>query len=308
MTDSIIRQQKTRSKRRKSSAVNSRNVRAKSEEEKVKRSGSAWIWFYDNIDGGNDLNTIGEKDLMVHSEKLPFIKINNDKKAMYKEYKEKLPQGVLEDTICPRMSVIGAYDVISKLTEEQKDSVRLIGLDGILELRPFKICRELCLYLVNEFDCDTRMLNINGRKISVGPSDISHVLGLKDHGFRVSTCAPSDDTTIDSNYLKLNKLKDDLLNMEDVDEQFKRKFALYTFGVFFCPAVKPEVDKGFLSIVTYINKLAEINLAHLVFDCLVQGIRERQQTKNMYVRGCLAFFMVSIIYILSPYFKSFTNY
>ncbi|KAL3849806.1 hypothetical protein ACJIZ3_011688 [Penstemon smallii] len=163
MTNSIIGQQKTRSKRRKSSAVNSRNVRAKSEEEKVKRPGSAWIWFYANIDGGNDLNTIGEKDLMerikekYHSlsdiEKLPFIKINNDKKAMYEEYKEKLPQGVPKDTICTRMSVIGAYDVISKLTEEQKDFVRLIGLDGILELRPFKICRELCLYLVNEFDC-----------------------------------------------------------------------------------------------------------------------------------------------------------
>ncbi|KAL3819353.1 hypothetical protein ACJIZ3_005258 [Penstemon smallii] len=63
------------SKRRKCSVVNSRNVRAKFEEENVKRPGSAWIWFYKlerekmksaNIDGGNDLNTIGEKDLMEH--------------------------------------------------------------------------------------------------------------------------------------------------------------------------------------------------------------------------------------------------
>ncbi|KAL3820260.1 hypothetical protein ACJIZ3_006165 [Penstemon smallii] len=93
------------------------------------------------------------------------------------------------------MSVIGANDVVSKLTKEQKDSVRLIELN------------------------------------------------------------------VDSNYLKSNKLKADLLNMENADEQFKRKFAL--------------LDKGFLSIVTDINKLAKINLAHLVFDCLVKGIRER---------------------------------
>ncbi|KAL3849491.1 hypothetical protein ACJIZ3_011373 [Penstemon smallii] len=83
MTDSIIGQQKTRWKRRKSSAVNSRNVRAKSEEEKVKRPGSAWIWFYKherekmksaNIDGGNYLNTIGEKDLMERiKEKYPSL-------------------------------------------------------------------------------------------------------------------------------------------------------------------------------------------------------------------------------------------
>ncbi|KAL3820444.1 hypothetical protein ACJIZ3_006349 [Penstemon smallii] len=45
MTYSITGQQKMRSKRRKSSVVNSRNVRAKSEEEKVKRPGYAWIWF-----------------------------------------------------------------------------------------------------------------------------------------------------------------------------------------------------------------------------------------------------------------------
>ncbi|KAL3838911.1 hypothetical protein ACJIZ3_023502 [Penstemon smallii] len=296
MTYSITGQQKTRSKRRKSSVVNSRNVRAKYEDEKVKRPGSTWIWFYkherekmksSNIDGGNDLNTIGEKDLMEEkyhslsdSEKLPLNKINNDKKCNVQGVQRK-------DTICTRMSVIGAYDVVSKLTEEQKDFMRLIGLDGILELRPFKICRELCLYLVNEFDGDTCVLNINGRKINVTPSDISHVLGLKDHGVRVSTCVPSNDTAVDSNYLKLNKLKDDLLNMEDADEQFKRKFALYMLG--------------WISVLLYIdmdiNKLAEINLAHLVFDCLVQGIRERQQTKNMYVRGCLAFFMVSIIYI-----------
>ncbi|KAL3834273.1 hypothetical protein ACJIZ3_009009 [Penstemon smallii] len=144
------------------------------------------------------------------------------------------------------MSVIGAYDVISKLTEEQKDFVR-----------PFKIYGELCLYLVNEFDCDTCMLNINGRKISIGPSDISHVLGLKDHGVRVSTCVPFDDITVDSNYLNLNKLKDHLLNMEDTNDQFKHKFALYMFGVFLCHAVKPEVDKGILlsRILTNLMKL-----------------------------------------------------
>ncbi|KAL3850127.1 hypothetical protein ACJIZ3_012009 [Penstemon smallii] len=45
-----------RSKRRKTSVVNDRNVRAKSEEEKheLEKMKSA------NIDGGNDLNTIGK--------------------------------------------------------------------------------------------------------------------------------------------------------------------------------------------------------------------------------------------------------
>ncbi|KAL3826154.1 hypothetical protein ACJIZ3_022183 [Penstemon smallii] len=61
------------SKRRKTSVVNDRNVRAKSEEEK----------------------RIKEKyHLLSVSERLLFIKIKDDKKAMYKEYKEKLPQGV----------------------------------------------------------------------------------------------------------------------------------------------------------------------------------------------------------------------
>ncbi|KAL3828615.1 hypothetical protein ACJIZ3_009767 [Penstemon smallii] len=72
MTYSITGQQKI-SKRRKTSVVNDRNVRAKSEEEK----------------------RIKEKyHLLSVSERLPFIKIKDDKKAMYKEYKEKLPQGV----------------------------------------------------------------------------------------------------------------------------------------------------------------------------------------------------------------------
>ncbi|KAL3834272.1 hypothetical protein ACJIZ3_009008 [Penstemon smallii] len=72
------------SKRRKSSVVNGRNV------QKIKSS---------NIGGGNDLNTIGEKDLMEHikekyhslsdSEKLPFIKIN-DNKGYEKGNKQKI--------------------------------------------------------------------------------------------------------------------------------------------------------------------------------------------------------------------------
>ncbi|KAL3839179.1 hypothetical protein ACJIZ3_023770 [Penstemon smallii] len=63
------------SKRTKKLVVNSRNVREKSEEEKVKRPGYACIWFYKhkrekmksaNIDEENGLNTTGEKDLMEH--------------------------------------------------------------------------------------------------------------------------------------------------------------------------------------------------------------------------------------------------
>ncbi|KAL3839173.1 hypothetical protein ACJIZ3_023764 [Penstemon smallii] len=230
----------TVSKRSKKYLVNSRNVRSKFEEEKVKCKHKRGKMKSANIDEENDLNTTGEKDLMEHIKiniihfrivQNYFININNDKKAMYKEYKEKLPQRLARN--------------------------KRLWLDGILELRPSKICRELCLLLVNEFDCDTCMLNINGRKISVGHSDIIYVLGLEDHGVRA-----------------------DLLNMEDADEQFKRKFALYMFGFFF----------KFLSLTKDINKLVEINLAHLVFECSVEGIRERQQTKNMYARGSLAFF------------------
>ncbi|KAL3844085.1 hypothetical protein ACJIZ3_001488 [Penstemon smallii] len=81
MTYSITGQQKI-SKRRKTSVVNDRNVRAKSEEEK-------YNWKRDLM------KRIKEKyHLLSVSERLPFIKIKDDKKAMYKEYKEKLPQGV----------------------------------------------------------------------------------------------------------------------------------------------------------------------------------------------------------------------
>ncbi|KAL3849560.1 hypothetical protein ACJIZ3_011442 [Penstemon smallii] len=50
-----------------------------------------------------------------------------------------------------------------------------------------------------------------------------------------------------------------------------------------------------------------MNLAKLVFNCLVEGIRERQQTGNKYVRGCLAFLMLFYFELVKTKFQSWDN-
>ncbi|KAL3834077.1 hypothetical protein ACJIZ3_008813 [Penstemon smallii] len=295
------------------SKENIRNVRSKSEEKKVKRPGSSFIWFnkherekLKNVESENGLRNFRESEIrklikekynsLSVAEKSTYV---DDKKANYWQYKEKLSQGPPKHTICTRMSVIGAHNVIANLTKEQRDSVRSIGLGSLLDLRSFNICTELCSILVSAFNCDSCTLDINSTNVGISPGDVSNILGLKDSGIEVSRNVTSTVISGASVHLKLGNLKVELQNMKTADEKFKSKFTLFILGIFLCPVVKAEVDSGLLYIVDDTSKISEMNLAKLVFTCLVEGIRERQQTGNKYVRGCLAFFMVSMIsYVL----------
>ncbi|KAL3839023.1 hypothetical protein ACJIZ3_023614 [Penstemon smallii] len=139
MVESINVKSKMRCKRAGNSKENIRNVRSQSEEKKVKRPGSSFICKHEreklkNVESENGLRNFRESEMrklikekyisLSVAEKSTYV---DDKKANYRQYKEKLAQGPLMYTICTRMSVIGADNVIVNLSKEQRDSVRSIG-------------------------------------------------------------------------------------------------------------------------------------------------------------------------------------
>ncbi|XVF00334.1 hypothetical protein REPUB_Repub03eG0276100 [Reevesia pubescens] len=187
------------------------------------------------------------------------------------------------------------FNVLQRLTSEQKAAVKSMGFGSLLGLRCRTLRRSLCLWLLERFNIARHSLEICGERIPLSPGDVEHVMGLAACGKDVVNSGP-DDLIADlrHSYNATNRgisvrLLEERLAAPEAGEDFKRSFVLYALGTLLSPTARLDVSPSFLHFLINMDVVHQYNWGKFLLDRLVREVSRFHQGKQRAVGGCLLF-------------------
>ncbi|KAF7143268.1 hypothetical protein RHSIM_Rhsim05G0160000 [Rhododendron simsii] len=224
------------------------------------------------------------------------------------KHKAVLPPKPRKKKIQNRISLKSIVRIVQKLSLDQRRAVQLIGLGGILELRCTALNHPLCNWLVQKFDPVSRSLTVHGRTFLLTYSHVHEYLGINAQGNLIEL---EGNTSVEfsevyknlgmtNGVVQLKELREYLEKTEEVDDGFKRKFALYILGCFLCPTTKSGVSRSLINVVSDVAAMANQNWANLTLDFLCKGILDQRNKDHVQPSGCLFLLVVFYLDRVSP--------
>ncbi|KAF4356800.1 hypothetical protein F8388_000603 [Cannabis sativa] len=187
------------------------------------------------------------------------------------------------------------FNVLQRLTAEQREAVKCMGFGSLLDLRCRTLRRSLCLWLLERFNTTQCSLEICGHSIPLTPKDVEFVMGLAASGKDVINSGP-DDLILDlrHSYNATNRgisvrLLEEKLAVSEAGEDFKRSFVLYALGTLLSPTARLDVSPSFLHFLTNMSVIHQYNWGKFLLDRLVREVARFHQGKQRAVGGCLLF-------------------
>ncbi|XP_062107483.1 uncharacterized protein LOC133818563 isoform X2 [Humulus lupulus] len=187
------------------------------------------------------------------------------------------------------------FNVLQRLTAEQKEAVKCMGFGSLLHLRCRTLRRSLCLWLLERFNTTRCSLEICDDCIPLTPKDVEFVMGLAARGKDVVNSGP-DDLIVDlrHSYNATNRgisvrLLEERLAVSEAGEDFKRSFVLYALGTLLSPTARLDVSPSFLHFLTNMSVIHQYNWGKFLLDRLVREVARFRQGKQRAVGGCLFF-------------------
>ncbi|KAJ6752823.1 E3 UBIQUITIN-PROTEIN LIGASE SINA-LIKE 2 [Salix koriyanagi] len=187
------------------------------------------------------------------------------------------------------------FNVLQRLSAEQRAAVKIMGFGSLLDLRCRTLRRSLCLWLLERFNTSGCSLQICGVHIPLSPRDVEIVLGLAASGKDVINTGP-DDLIADlrHSYNATNRgisvrLLEERLAAPEAGEDFKRSFVLYALGTLLSPTARLDVSPSFLHFLTSMDVVHQYNWGKFLLDRLVREVSRFHQGKQRAVGGCLLF-------------------
>ena len=160
--------------------------------------------------------------------------------------------------------------------------------------------RDLCSWLVQNFDPFTSCIFLHGKSINLSPRDFEYIMGIKDGGVDIDVDLDVDDIDIlkdkycdDSGYIKLKSLEAKLVNESKVNDDFKRSFVLFAIATLIFPTLGLNLTPYNLVFLKDTSVINEKNWATWAFKRLVQGIQKFKAGRQKVVNGCVLFFEVT---------------
>lgn len=149
-----------------------------------------------------------------------------------------------ESNLSTRCRPQGLTELVSNLSDKQKEDIKSIGFDGLLKMQVMQLPTNMLGWLVNRFNGVSRMFRIDdNRKFVITPENICDVFLLpmnSEQTVMVFKKKESVDMVVDlkerfgiDGNLSLLSLKTFLLNgFKKSGEDFKRLFVLYSLSSF----------------------------------------------------------------------------
>ncbi|KAF3969557.1 hypothetical protein CMV_006662 [Castanea mollissima] len=187
------------------------------------------------------------------------------------------------------------FNVLKRLTPEQKAAVKSMGFGSLLGLRCRTLRRSLCLWLLERFNTTRCSLEICGERIPLSPKDVELVMGLAASGKDVVNSGPDDlIAVLRHSYNASNRgisvrLLEERLAAPEAGEDFKRSFVLYALGTLLSPTARLDVSPSFLHFLTNMDVVHQYNWGKFLLDRLVREVSRFRQGKQRAVGGCLLF-------------------
>ncbi|KAF7144603.1 hypothetical protein RHSIM_Rhsim04G0115000 [Rhododendron simsii] len=199
-----------------------------------------------------------------------------------------------KDYIQARISLRSIVKIISKLSLEQSEAIREIGLGGLLGLKCMKQDHILTRWLIKNFDPESSSMDVHGQQLLLTPVEVHNVLGIQCEGKDVKLKGSREGfmdlckmVGVVQGSIPLKGLKDYLKETKSVGDDFKMKFVLYVLGVFLCPTTKPALKKSYVHAVKNVEAMKECNWAKLTVDFLIGSVRKCKQKGHLRANGCL---------------------
>ncbi|KAK2661266.1 hypothetical protein Ddye_007799 [Dipteronia dyeriana] len=194
--------------------------------------------------------------------------------------------------------------VVDKFSEEQKDVVRALGFENLILLQCGRLCREVCGWLVSNFDTKYRSAHIHGKTIKVDSSYFAHVMGIPDHGdtIHIHGVVPNLDYwgskfSITSHGIDVKHIEHRLQLITKSDDEFMVTFCLFMLGTLLAPGTTNYVDAGYLIPPFTVTDICNKNWSSWCFNLLCDGIQKYKlgQTRR-YLSGCILFLQLFYVH------------
>ncbi|XP_037417212.1 uncharacterized protein LOC119280483 [Triticum dicoccoides] len=187
------------------------------------------------------------------------------------------------------------------LSDMQIGFVRKIGFESILSMQDFKMDKDLTLWLVDKFNCDTEELEFDeGISIPVRPL-VKFVLGIPSGPIKVIEGLHVDDAlyeqyTWDTRGKKAKEVAEEMCSITE-EEPFCIAFVMAILAIYLAPNTSVSVSRSFLGAARQVGNLKQMDWCNLVADCLFKGIKDYKQSDRLcvHVKGCVH--ILSVIFI-----------
>ncbi|KAK1584052.1 hypothetical protein Q3G72_029470 [Acer saccharum] len=240
--------------------------------------------------------------------------LSMDKKSKYKRPKEDivddkghLEEAAHEDNKVPpfdtRFTPVRLSEIVSLLSDVQKDAVRELGFSNLLMLNCERLRHDLCGWLVSKFDTSNLSIELHGKRFTLDPSVFLHIMGISDGGDIVDLDGDVNHVwrskySITNRGIRLPQLEEQLKNIKTTDDDFKITFYLYSLGTILAPAVGEYVDERYLNILGDVQNIRGKNWARWCFNQLVAGIQKFNSKSSKYIIGCLLFLQLFYFHVI----------
>jgi len=189
--------------------------------------------------------------------------------------------------------------LVAKLSENKKKAVVELGFESLLHIKCGRLKRDLCSWLVQNFDPFTSCIFLHGKSINLSPRDFEYIMGIKDGGVDIDVDLDIDDIDKlkneycdDSGYIKLKTLESKLVNQREVNDDFKRSFVLFAIATIIFPKSGLNLAPYYLVFLKDTSAINKKNWATWAFKGLVEGIQKFKAGQHKVVNGCVLFLEV----------------
>ncbi|KAJ9550855.1 hypothetical protein OSB04_014900 [Centaurea solstitialis] len=193
----------------------------------------------------------------IENSDIEVKEVNKKGKQERRKGKQKVIEDVKYPTLKIRTSPNSLYLAIQNMSNEQKDWVRSIGFESILELKIDVIPSKMAFYIVNNLDCENLKLHVAGAMITITSSMVHDVFGLPIGGVDLFELPLSKKIDITAEWLKQYDGKPLVRPMQIMEVMKKSKVNDFNFRMNFITL--------FMSTMVDCSKMGCCNISFLKY-------------------------------------------
>ena len=203
------------------------------------------------------------------------------------------------------------FRVITELSDIQKKDVISMGFGEILEFKINEIPTRLGYWLLDRFDADACILDVNGRRVSITPELVKSMLGVPMGDIHIETRDNADYRNPltkrwkgqfgkDVKKFFNTHVADKILEKKQGGWMFKLNFLVLFFSTLGELNLSNTVNLRFLPCINNEDDIPKLDWCTYLTECLVRT--KKAWKRNKHFNGPVVLLLVCTCYVFSMYF------
>lgn len=186
--------------------------------------------------------------------------------------------------------------LLKRFPKEKKDVVDFLGFGSLLKYNIMTLRSNMCLWMLNNFDPESKTFNIHGKIINFKPIHVQNILGFKAEG---STVVEKEDKSKQTKYsldfanIDVKNLCAILVKLDASVDNFKRALVLLLITALFAPTYSNKPKESWLHLLEYVEIIPSLNWGQFIYDNIIVASKVYKEKKDK--KNC-SWWMHSIIH------------